>query len=150
MIGRQGMTPRLRFGLLTPRIARASIRGSIGYNVFTEHPNLDDTYDNIDTNLAVLYPVAENVVVRAELTQNHFTHADADPTSLWPGVDVSFPIGEVDLVLRPTLGIGLTEAPDWQIGLGIAGDQASDNWRSPLVFPARLNIKPSSSDRRYG
>ena len=112
-----GFEPFLTGGVMA---GEASIRGSIGYNVFTEHPNLDDTYDNIDTNLAVLYPIAENVVVRAEMTQNHFTHADADPTSLWPGVDVSFPIGEVDLVLRPTLGIGLTEAPDWQIGLGIA------------------------------
>jgi len=114
-----GFEPYLTFGYV---VGDAHIRGSIGYDVYTAHgaPLDDDVYDNIDTNVAVLYPVAENVVLRGELTQNHFVHSQADPTNLYPGVDVYFPMGSVDLVLRPTLGIGLTEAPDWQIGLGIA------------------------------
>lgn len=99
----------------------ASIRYSVGYNVFTEHDNLpDNTYDNLDNNLAVLAPVAENLVVRAEMTHNHFANNDNDPVSIFPGVDYTIPVGSNEVILRPTLGIGITEAPDWQIGLGIA------------------------------
>lgn len=114
-----GFEPFLTFGAIA---GPAHIRGSVGYNVFTasDFPLADDVYDNVDSNLGVLVPVADNVVVRAELTHNHFVYSDADPVSLFPGVDVSFACGETELVLRPTLGIGLTEAPDWQIGLGIA------------------------------
>lgn len=109
------------------QVGIASIRGSIGYNVFTKHddfagdnPAPDNMYDNLDNNLAVLAPVAENVVVRAELTHNHFANNDNDPVSLFPGVDYTIACGNNEVVLRPTLGIGITEAPDWQIGLGIA------------------------------
>lgn len=113
-----GFEPFLTFGVLA---GPASIRGSIGYNVFTSHPNLgDDVYDRTDANLGVLVPCGDRVVVRAELVHNHFVDSDADPVSIIPGADISFPIGEMELLLRPTLGIGLTEAPDWQAGLGIA------------------------------
>jgi hypothetical protein len=103
------------------------IRASIGYDVYTTDDEQigpfklsDDRFDKTDLNVAALYPIAENVVIRGELTHNHFVDSNYDPVSLYPGVDVSFPLGAVDLVLRPTLGIGLTQAPDWQIGLGIA------------------------------
>jgi len=99
----------------------ASIRYSVGYNVFTEHDVLpDNVYDNLDNNLAVLAPVADNLVVRAEMTHNHFANNDNDPVSIFPGVDYAIAMGSTELILRPTLGIGITEAPDWQIGLGIA------------------------------
>ncbi|MCA1789366.1 MAG: hypothetical protein LC667_05780 [Thioalkalivibrio sp.] len=113
-----GFEPFITWGVIA---GDAHIRSSVGYDVYTAHSKLDeDVYDNLDTNLAVLYPVAENVVLRAEATHNHFVYSHADPVNLFPGVDVYFPMGSVDLVLRPTLGIGITEAPDWQIGLGIA------------------------------
>ncbi len=112
-----GFLPFLTLGAMAGPV---DIRLSGGYDVYTEHGVLGDVYDRSDLNLAALYPVAENVVVRGELTHNHFTESEADPVNFYPGVDVYFPIGSVDLVLRPTLGIGLTEAPDWQIGLGIA------------------------------
>lgn len=115
-----GFEPYLTFGAIA---GEAHIRGSVGYNVYTAHDVLgDDVYDNVDSNLAVLYPVSDTVVVRGELTHNHFVDSDADPVNFYPGVDVSFPIGEMELILRPSLGIGITEAPDWQIGLGIALD----------------------------
>jgi len=109
------------------QVGIASIRTSIGYNVFTEHDNFangtpapDNMYDNLDNNLAVLVPAMENLVVRAELTHNHFVNNDNDPVSLFPGVDYTVALGSNELVPRPTLGIGITEAPDWQIGLGLA------------------------------
>jgi hypothetical protein len=99
----------------------ASIRYSVGYNVFTEHDVLpDNVYDNLDNNLAVLAPVADNLVVRVEMTHNHFANNDNDPVSIFPGIDYAIAMGSTELILRPTLGIGITEAPDWQIGLGIA------------------------------
>lgn len=114
--GEYGFEPFLTWAA---HVGEADIRHSIGFDFYTEHPRLPEA-NNLDNNLAVLYPVAENVVLRGELTHNHFTDFDADPVSLFPGVDVTFPFETVDLVLRPTLGIGLHDAPDWQIGLGIA------------------------------
>jgi hypothetical protein len=103
------------------QVGVASIRYSVGYDVYTKHDNLpDNVYDNLDNNLAVLAPVVENLVVRVEMTHNHFANNDNDPVSIFPGVDYTIGIGSTELVLRPTLGIGITEAPDWQIGLGIA------------------------------
>lgn len=134
-----GFEPFVTFGVLA---GPASIRTSLGYNVYTTRnsDDLDDEaignpfkssdwerlYDNVDLNVGVLVPVGEMIVVRAELTYNHFVSdlVDAagkdDPTSIFPGADISFPIGTSELVLRPTVGIGLFEAPEWQAGLGIA------------------------------
>jgi len=105
------------------RAGDVDLRMSVGYDVYIAHGGSfpDTAYDHGNLNFAALYPVTENVVVRGEIEWNHFVYSNADPTSLYPGVDVTFNLTDaVDLVLRPTLGIGLTEAPDWQIGLGIA------------------------------
>lgn len=115
-----GFLPFLTGGVMA---GEASLRLSVGYDVYTAHGGYlaDTIYDHGNLNAAALYPVAENVVLRGELEWNHFVYSNADPTSFYPGVDVTFALTDaVDLVLRPTLGIGLTEAPDWQIGLGIA------------------------------
>lgn len=105
------------------------LRLSLGYDVYTTNDESlpfgvtlnDDRFDRTDLNFAALYPINDMVVVRGELTHNHFVDSNYDPVSIFPGVDVSFAIADqVDLVLRPTLGIGITQAPDWQIGLGIA------------------------------
>lgn len=113
-----GFEPFLTAGVLAGPV---SIRGSLGYNVFTAHDVLgDDVYDRTDANLGALMPIGDRVVVRGELVHNHFTDSEADPVSFIPGADISFPMGSVELLLRPTIGIGITEAPDWQAGLGIA------------------------------
>jgi hypothetical protein len=127
-----GFEPFLTAGFLAGPV---DLRASFGY-IVTTAPDLDlvdpdtelpistpsDLYDRTDLNVAALYPVAENVVVRGELVHQHWVGSfkEVDPVSIFPGVDVSFPLGSVDLVLRPTLGIGIHHAPDWQIGLGIA------------------------------
>jgi hypothetical protein len=126
-----GFEPFITGGALAGPV---DLRVSFGY-IVTTSPDLNlvdingnpigtpnDLYDRTDLNFAALYPVADNVVVRGEFTHQHFVGSfkEVDPVSIFPGVDVSFPLGNVDLVLRPTLGIGLHHAPDWQIGLGIA------------------------------
>lgn len=101
----------------------ASIRYSGGYNVYTapSAPLAKDTFDSFDENLAVLAPVCEHVVLRTELTHQHLTVNDGDPVMVVPGADVRFDLGNnVDLLLRPSVGVGITEAPDWQVGLGLA------------------------------
>lgn len=100
------------------------IRLSGGYDVYADEYVSNNAFDKSDLNLAALAPVFENdtvdIVVRGELVHNHFTDSDKDPVSLFPGVDLAFAVGANELILRPTLGIGITEAPDWQVGLGIA------------------------------
>ncbi|HEY2774266.1 MAG TPA: hypothetical protein VGK20_09465 [Candidatus Binatia bacterium] len=131
-----GFEPYLTFNAVA---GPTNIRASLGYEVTTDPNNIvadkhtglprnapSDEYDYTDANLAVLMPLTmlggfgDQVVVRAELTHNHFMSNDADPVSIFPGADISFHVGPGELLLRPTLGIGINEAPDWQIGLGIA------------------------------
>jgi len=106
------------------------IRYHAGYEVTTEPDTnrlvSDDAFDYFDQNLGVLWPANDRIVVRAEFEHHHLTDSDADPVSIFPGVDFSIPVGSGvnEIVLRPTLGIGITEAPDWQAGLGIAFNAA--------------------------
>ena len=56
-----------------------------------------------------------------KMTHQHLTVNDGDPVMVVPGADVRFDLGNnVDLLLRPSVGVGITEAPDWQVGLGLA------------------------------
>jgi hypothetical protein len=102
----------------------AALRAMVGYHVTTEPNELfvaDDAFDYVDVNGGVLYPIGENVVVRAEVIYQHWTDSKIDPVSLVPGADIIFPMGDMELLLRPTVGVGFNdEAPDWQAGLGIA------------------------------
>lgn len=95
-----------------------SLRGSIGYQVFTDF----DLLDGVPYNVAALIAVADNVVLRGELDGTHYTERNFDENELRfvPGVDVSVPLGGVDLVLRPTASIGINDAEDWGLGLGLA------------------------------
>jgi len=95
----------------------ASLRGSFGYVTST-----GDSNDALDTEVAVLAPLGERIVLRGEVLWYHGLDADVDPVTFAPGFDVRFPVGDgMELLLRPTGGVGITEeAPDWQLGLSIA------------------------------
>lgn len=118
-----GFEPFITMGAVAGPV---QIRSHIGYNVFTEHDVLGDVYDRLDVSLNVLAPITDMVVVRGELSYQYLTHSRDDdfehPLTLYPGVDFYIPVGgDNELIIRPTLGVGLTqEAPDWQGGLGIA------------------------------
>lgn len=102
----------------------ASLRATVGYDVYQDI----DLFDEVTYNFAGLLPVAENVVLRGELDAAHATERnfDEDPVRFVPGVDVTFPLGAVDLVLRPTGSVGINDAEDWGLGLGVALVQAAN------------------------
>jgi len=92
-----------------------SLRGSFGYVIST-----GDVNDALDTEVAVLAPIGDMLVLRGELLYYHSD--DVDPVTFAPGVDIRFALSDsLELLLRPTAGVGITdEAPDWQIGLSFA------------------------------
>jgi hypothetical protein len=112
-----------------------SLGTSLGYSRFTDAERTDAlTYD-----VSVLAPIGEMIVLRgevigahyADLHQNEFhgpTSSDIigsggvgdDPVSFVPGVDIIFPMGDAQLMLRPTGAVGISDAADWQLGLSIA------------------------------
>jgi len=93
---------------------KANIRGHVGYQVFTDI----DVLDSIDYSVAGYIPVGAYSVVRAELVGQHFTDVDFDPLSIIVGVDLRSFDQNTRLVVRPTVGAGITQdAPDFQVGL---------------------------------
>lgn len=104
-------------------VGEASVRATVGYDVYQDV----DFFDAVTYNFAGLVPVAENVVLRGELDCAHATERnfDEDPVRFVPGVDVYFPLGGFDLILRPTGSVGINDAEDWGLGLGIALAQSA-------------------------
>lgn len=112
----------------------ASLRGSFGYQVWTDHGGAGigryasgTTGDTLETNLAVLVPVCDMVALRTEFLWSEDVNQDWDPMSLAPGIDIRVPVGEsMNLLFRPTASAGLNnEAPDWQLGLSLALENTS-------------------------
>jgi hypothetical protein len=96
-----------------------SIRGMRGY---TRYLDIDDS-DGLTYNLGVLAPCGERVVLRGEFDGAHYfdLNADENPVSFVPGLDIAFPMGTNELILRLSAAAGLTdEASDWGIGIGFA------------------------------
>jgi hypothetical protein len=98
-------------------VGPTSLRGSFGYLTATGGDN-----DALDTNVALLAPIGDTIVLRGEVLWYHGLDLDVDPVTFAPGFDVRIPVGDdFELMLRPTGGVGITkEAPDWQLGLSIA------------------------------
>lgn len=99
-------------------VGEASLRATVGYDVYRDRDDLDA----VNYGFAVLLPVFDNIVLRGELEAAHATdrNLDEDPVRFLPGVDVTFPLGALDLVLRPTGSVGISDTADWGLGLGIA------------------------------
>ncbi|HYB99458.1 MAG TPA: hypothetical protein VEC57_10055 [Candidatus Limnocylindrales bacterium] len=98
------------------------IRTSIGYMMFTDNNDLDA----IDYNAAILAPIGEMIVVRAEVQGYHLTDDNHpnnldDPVAVLPGVDIRVPLGGGEFLIRPTGLVGLdNEASDWGVGVSLA------------------------------
>jgi hypothetical protein len=68
---------------------------------------------------ALMVPIGKQVVLRNEFTGVRYYNADGTPkvVNYRPGVDVRVPLGAIDVVLRPTGLVGITDrAPDWGFG----------------------------------
>jgi hypothetical protein len=66
--------------------------------------------------------LGEHLALRGEIVGSRLDrHDQQNWITFEPGVDVRIPLGAIDLLIRPTASVGLTEAsPDWGVGGGIA------------------------------
>jgi hypothetical protein len=94
-----------------------SLRGMIGYQRYVQY----DASDAVVYNAAALAPCGDHVVLRAEFDGAHYPDYDTDAVSFVPGVDVAFPMGIGELVLRLGGTVGITKSPaDWGLSFGLA------------------------------
>jgi hypothetical protein len=98
-------------------VGPTSLRASFGYLTATGGDN-----DALDTEVALLAPIGDTIVLRGEVLWYHGLDFDVDPVTFAPGFDVRIPVSDgFELLLRPTGGVGITkEAPDWQLGISFA------------------------------
>lgn len=109
-----GFNPFLTAGVLAGPVY---LRTHLGYSRFTDA----DESDALTYSASVLAPIGDVVVLRAELVGQHFFDFDGDPVSVVPGVDVRIPLGDaMEMLIRPTGAIGISDTADWQLGLSLA------------------------------
>lgn len=101
-----------------------NLRGSFGYTIWTDSSNSNLSYDSLDTEVAVLAPIGDVVVLRGEVLWQHglSDQYDWDPVTVAPGFDVRLALSDsLELLVRPQGGVGLNDdAPDWQLGISFA------------------------------
>jgi hypothetical protein len=91
----------------------------IGGEFFTGSGDGLQAENRILYGFALLLPVGPQFVLRNEFAGINFYNVYDNPkdVSYFPGVDVRVPIGNLDLLLRPTGLVGISShAPDWGFG----------------------------------
>lgn len=113
-----GFNPFLTAGMSAGPVA---LRANIGYQVWTGGSN---DYDNVTYNMGAILPVGDVVSLRTEIVGRHYVDGlETDPVSVVPGIDIRLPVEALDISLRPTGMVGLADAPEWGLGLGVAISQ---------------------------
>ncbi len=90
--------------------------GSDSWSYYSRHPS-----DVLFYGVGLFYAINDRVGVRGELLGSRIDRDDdQDVLAFEPGVDVRIPLGAVDLILRPTAAVGLTDASaDWGVGAAV-------------------------------
>jgi hypothetical protein len=107
---------------VSAHLGQVDVRMHLGYRAFTGSET--DVFGNAFPANSFVYGgglfavLGANVGLRAEFVgQTLQTHRGEDVVSFEPGFDVRWPIGRVDVLVRPTGAVGLTSsAPDWGVG----------------------------------
>jgi hypothetical protein len=104
----------------------AQIRGHIGWEWFTAN-NDDRAADRLVYGFGIFIPLFHYVTFRNEFVGTELDiKNDPKMASYLGGLDIRVPIGNFDLLLRPTGIAGISErAPDWGIGGSIAVSSAT-------------------------
>jgi hypothetical protein len=104
----------------------AQVRGHIGWEWFTANNN-DRAADRLVYGFGIFIPLYHYVTFRNEFVSTELdTNNDPKVASYLGGLDIRVPIGNFDLLLRPTGIAGISErAPDWGIGGSIALSSAT-------------------------
>lgn len=102
------------------------VRGHIGWEWFTANNN-DRAADRLVYGFGIFIPLFNYVTFRNEFSGTELdTNNDPKYASYLGGLDIRIPIGNFDLLLRPTGIAGISErAPDWGIGGSIALSSAT-------------------------
>jgi len=120
--GKVGFLP---FGTAGVHLGPADLRAHFGYRTFA---GADDVYGQTIPPDSLVYggglwvPWGAHIAVRAEfLGESIDTHPSITPLVFEPGIDFMWPLDAIDLFIRPTGGVGITDdAPDWSFGGSIA------------------------------
>lgn len=127
----------------TIHLAIAELRTHVGAEFFTGS-NRDgggrslavfsqQASDRIVYGFDIIAPIGKYVALRNEFAGADYKDLKDSPKvmSYQPGIDVRIPIGDLDVVLRPTGAFGLTEsAADWGVGGSIV--VTSPTMRAPV------------------
>lgn len=106
----------------TFHLGLVDLRGHVGLNILTEG---DTDADSLVYGFGMFAPVGEYVALRAEFNTFRVDDNDHPVTTFYPGVDFRIPAGPVDILLRPTGAMGISElAADWGVGGSIVVAQA--------------------------
>lgn len=107
-------------------LAAAQVRGHIGYEWFTGN-NSDKATDRLVYGFGIFIPLFDYVTIRNEFAGTELdTNDDPKIVSYLGGLDIRVPIGNFDLLLRPTGIAGISErSPDWGVGGSIALSSAT-------------------------
>jgi hypothetical protein len=129
----------LPFGTGAVHLGPVDLRAHAGYLAYADQETRIFGVD-VPPNLIVyggglFWGINDYVAARAEFL-GETTDSDAPDASavvFEPGIDVRIPLGAVDLLIRPTGAVGLTDAAfDWGVGGGIAV-----NWNPQPLPPAQ-------------
>jgi hypothetical protein len=120
--GKLGLLP---FGTAALHLGIADLRAHFGYLTY---PDGDEIFGEKIPPDAFIYgggvwvALGSHIALRAEILGESFdTRLSGDAVSFQPGVDLSWPLGDVDILVRPTGAVGITgDATDWGIGGSLA------------------------------
>jgi len=115
----------------------------VGWNFLTGH---DSSPDSLVYGFGLLAPVpmiGDYVALRNEFVGEQFdTHGKPKTVSYLPGLDIRIPAGPLNILLRPTGQVGITEeSPDWGVGGSIALAQAPPT-EAPPPPPTPVAVAP--------
>lgn len=114
-VGEVGLEP---FATLGFSFNGPALRASVGYAAYVTG---GDDFDSIDYSVGAYVPLGELVTLRTELLGAHFDRIKVDTLSIAPGVDFTFRLDAMNLLLRPTVAAGITDdSPDYQLALSVA------------------------------
>jgi hypothetical protein len=105
-------------------VAVLDVRGHIGYQVFTGHNNEGRATDRLVYGFGVilpgrdLLPYGDYFSIRNEFTNVEYSERDTpDVANYQVGFDIRVPVGNMDLILRPTGQVPISRrAADWGFG----------------------------------
>ena len=118
-----GSTGFLPYGMAAVHLGPADLRGHFGYDAFLTSDGTvfgRERAPNVFIyGWGLFGTITDRVGVRTEFVAETFDGANDNRhvLSFEPGFDVRFPLGSIDLLIRPTGAVGLThDSPDWGVG----------------------------------